>query len=240
MTRAWRTWRVGLPTRGLENKTRQILNGSASGVPGKVKGPQRVARKHPKVTTEDRTMSESKGERGKKVCPKCGASVGVRTQACECGHVCQFKGQAAPAPAKTSPAKPAKKPARKPAPVSLASQITDTLALVGEVRDLASLAGGPEAVATLLVRIEGLAGKVGGIDALRGILATVVPVPVKPEPAPVAVQPAPVPVVVEPAPAKKPARKKADKPAPEPVQAEQPPAPVEAAQEPAPAKVEAA
>src|SRR5262252_205654 len=137
-------------------------------------------------------MSETNGVRGKKSCPKCGAVVGVRTQVCECGHQFSFKG-------KKTASKPASKPARKPqrSPVQAqvasfykASDIANTLALVGEVRELALTLGGPEATQAVLERINALSAKVGGVDALKGILATVVPTPPKVEqPAPVAVEP---------------------------------------------------
>ena len=175
-------------------------------------------------------MSETNGVRGKKSCPKCGAVVGVRTQVCECGHQFSFKGKKASAPA----SKPAKQPARKASPVQAqvasfykASDIANTLALVGEVRDLVSALGGPEATQAVLDRINALSAKVGGVDALKGILATVVPTPPKVEqPAPaVIVAPAPAPEPSKPAPAK---RKKADKPAEQPA-SEQP------ASDPAPA-----
>src|SRR5262252_4049836 len=174
-------------------------------------------------------MSETNGVRGKKACPKCGAVVGVRTQVCECGHEFQFKGQA-----KAPAGKPNKKQPAKRTPVQAqvasfykASDIANTLALVGEVRDLAGILGGPEATQAVLDRINALSAKVGGVDALKGILATVVPTPPKVEqPAPaVIVAPAPAPEPSKPAPAK---RKKADKPAEQPA-SEQP------ASDPAPA-----
>ncbi len=113
------------------------------------------------VTTSTEVGPMAEAGRGQKKCPQCGAIVGVRLAKCECGH--EFPKKAAGSTGQS-----------KSGTLNL-NNVTETLALVEEVRNVVGTLGGPEKAEETLNVVEGLVKRTGNFDGLRAVLAAVLP-----------------------------------------------------------------
>ena len=114
--------------------------------------------------------------RGTKLCPKCQTRVPVRKGECDCGYVFVKKEQRGDA-SDAAPKVPGKKRGRKPGKnVAPVMDFVTTLALIANVRALATELGGVDKALTTVDRVNTLVVQLG-VDGLKTALTATAETP---------------------------------------------------------------